>query len=130
MLSIFGAKPVINKSMTVKIQDPVVVSGAAYDYISEKVLTAGASGVRLSLIEYGCTGFKYCWEYIYSDYSETPDHVTKFENWQLVIDYSDVSKLAGSTIDVKRTNFGEELTVLSPKAAAECGCGESVSFNE
>lgn len=89
----------------------------------------GAIGVSLALKPAGCAGFEYVWNVV-----ERVD-----EGWQqqYLGDYlflvDDLSKdfLEGSLVDLVDEGLkGRTLVVKSPKASGECGCGESVTFNE
>ena len=110
-----------------KKQELITVTEEAQKHFDKIVKQFDATGVRLSLQEAGCTGFKYCWEYI-KGYDHNPDYVLNFGDWDFVVHYQDMKFLAGSIIDLKRLDFGTEIVVESPQLDAQCGCGESVSF--
>ena len=69
----------------------------------------------------GCSGFQYTW-----GLSETKTDDEIIDNI-LLLDPLAVMYVIGSKIDYVTELGGSFLTVVNPKATAQCGCGESFS---
>ena len=68
----------------------------------------------------GCSGFQYVWGLSDTKDNEVIDNI-------LLLDPMAIMYVIGSKIDYITELGGSFLTVVNPKATAQCGCGESFS---
>tara|TARA_R110000868_G_scaffold84531_10_gene238304 strand:+ start:4601 stop:4963 length:363 start_codon:yes stop_codon:yes gene_type:complete len=100
---------------------------------SEHLITSiesseGAVGVSLALKPAGCAGFEFVWK-IVTDIEEGFSEQV-LGDYLFLLDNMSKDFLAGSIVDLVNEGLkGKTLTVRSPKASGECGCGESVTFD-
>ena len=111
---------------TFDLQQPLRVTDAAAAHFARKLGAAGKRGVRISVEESGCTGFKYVLEEV--DEGREADESVALENGvQLYIDAKAVDFLRGTEVDLSREGINKVLRFNNPNVVAECGCGESFS---
>lgn len=88
-------------------------------------------GFRLSLVQSGCNGYSYSIQPAITS-TDRDDMFQAFEMIQLgialVVDFSEMAKLDGMTIDYVKSGFNENFTFDNPNASGNCGCGSSVNF--
>ncbi len=89
-------------------------------YLSE---SGRAVGLRLAVKTTGCSGWAYVVQL--TDAIEKTDHVCETEGVKIVIDADSLPYLDGTRMDYIRQGLSERFSFANPKAAAECGCGES-----
>ncbi len=89
-------------------------------YLSE---SDKAIGLRLAVKTTGCSGWAYVVQLTAS--IEKTDHVCETQGVKIVIDAESLPFLDGTRMDFTRQGLGERFSFENPKAAAECGCGES-----
>ena len=113
-----------------KPEDSVMVSQGATDYFCE-MLNDENNTVRILLVEDGCSGFKY--EFIKEKFS-TPsngDLIIKLaEGRYLIIDGDFKNMMLGTHIKLLTKDLNKEIVLENPNVVGQCGCGESVLFNE
>tara|TARA_B110000977_G_scaffold175337_1_gene230008 strand:- start:1863 stop:2219 length:357 start_codon:yes stop_codon:yes gene_type:complete len=86
-----------------------------------------AIGVSLALKPAGCAGFEFVWKMVSEE--EEGFKVSELGPYKFLLCDMSVDMLAGSVVDLVNEGLkGKTLTVKSPKASGECGCGESVTF--
>ena len=76
--------------------------------------------VTLAVKGGGCSGFQYVWGLSETKDNEVIDNI-------LLLDPMAIMYVIGSKIDYITELGGSFLTVVNPKATAQCGCGESFS---
>lgn len=102
----------------------VRVTPAAAEHFRRSLNSASSAGVRISVRESGCTGFKYFVEE--TDAPSDGDVRIMLENGvALYIDPGAIPFLRGTEIDYTRENLNYVLKFNNPNVVAECGCGES-----
>lgn len=89
----------------------------------------GGIGLRVGTRKSGCTGYAY--EVDYADEVSDGDHVFESGDIKVVVGDSDMAFLDGMTIDFVRQNMlNQGFEFINPNVKDECGCGESVSFQQ
>ena len=113
---------------TFDAQVPLRVTAAAAEHFRRKLSGAGKRGVRISVQESGCTGFKYVMEEV--DDGQAGDASVALDNGiQVFVDAGAVDFLRGTEVDLAREGINKVLRFNNPNVVAECGCGESFSVN-
>ncbi len=82
-----------------------------------------AIGLRLAVKTTGCSGWAYVVQL--TDAIKKTDHVCETQGVKIIIDSESMPYLDGTRMDFVRQGLGERFSFANPKAAAECGCGES-----
>lgn len=112
---------------TFSLEQSVSVTEAAQEHFRRQLQSGDASGVRLSVKESGCTGFKYVVDLVESgqdgDLSLELDNGVKF-----FIDREALKIVNGTRIDYQREGLNQSLTFHNPNVTDECGCGESFNI--
>tara|TARA_Y100000589_G_scaffold329263_2_gene375308 strand:- start:1240 stop:1575 length:336 start_codon:yes stop_codon:yes gene_type:complete len=85
----------------------------------------GILGIRIKVLEGGCSGKTYNVDYA-KDIKEN-EEVIKKNGVSFIIDPAATLFLAGCTIDWKQEKFKNGFTFENPNEIARCGCGESFS---
>ena len=105
------------------------VTPAAAEHFRASLAGKGLAGVRISVRESGCTGFKYVMDEVASAVSED-DVVMDLNNGvTLFLEPGALTFLRGTEIDYTREGVNRSLKFNNPNVTAECGCGESFSVN-
>ena len=101
------------------------------DKAAERVRTFIASrgsgiGLRLGVKRTGCSGYAYVVNYA----DEISDTDTVFENAgvKIVVDRESLDYIDGTEVDFVRQGLNESFRFRNPRAAGECGCGESFNI--
>ncbi len=102
------------------------VSAAAAEHFRRNLAGKDAAGVRLSVEESGCTGFKYVVE-LAPVAPEGDINMTLDNGVELYIDPAAIAFLRGTEIDYAQESINRTLKFHNPNVVAECGCGESFS---
>jgi len=101
---------------------------ATQHLISQVEGFAGGIGVSLGLMPNGCAGYEYRWDIVTGIEEGYKEH--ELGPYLFLLDEKSEDFLAGSTVDLVNEGVkGKTLTVKSPNASGECGCGESVTFD-
>lgn len=112
----------------------ITITDAAKEHIKKTLENLNKPYLIFSLKGGGCAGFEYFWlpasqeDY---DTNGTPDRdvfIDLSEDKKLVVDYTSLVYIFGSTIDYKSDFVSSQLVVDNPNAHSSCGCGTSVSF--
>jgi len=105
----------------------LTVTPAAAEHFRASLAGTGRSGVRISVRESGCTGFKYVMEEVESSGSEGDVAVDLANGVTLFLEPAALAFLRGTEIDYTREGVNRSLKFNNPNVTAECGCGESFS---
>lgn len=91
--------------------------------ISEQENASDYSGVRLSVVGGGCSGFQYSM----SLETETADEDTVFDSdgLKVIVDNQSIGYLDGTIVDFIDTPQGAGFKFNNPNVKSTCGCGES-----
>lgn len=107
----------------------ITLSTAAAERV--KHFVAGQSdglGLRFGVKRTGCSGWGYVTDLATS---QAPDD-TVFEDQgvRIFVDAQSLALVDGTHIDFQRHGINHVFTFTNPRAAAECGCGESFTTDE
>lgn len=105
----------------------VTVSDAAAHHFSKQIKRSQSAGIRLSLKQAGCTGYKY----VIDEIESAPEQDLDMElsnGVHLYIDTNFISAIQGTQIDVRKQGLNFNLIMENPNVKDECGCGESFSI--
>jgi len=105
----------------------VTVTPAAAEHFRASLADKGFAGVRISVRESGCTGFKYVMDEVESAASEGDVAVDLANGITLYLEPAALAFLRGTEIDYAREGVNRTLKFNNPNVTAECGCGESFS---
>ena len=105
----------------------VTVTPAAAEHFRASLADKGFAGVRISVRESGCTGFKYVMDEVESAGSEGDVSVALANGITLYLEPAALAFLRGTEIDYAREGVNRTLKFNNPNVTAECGCGESFS---
>lgn len=108
-------------------KEPITITLAAEEYIGEILAKHPGKLLRVGVDGKGCAGFQYNFELITEQELNPLDDIISRDWGKLVVDYSSVMYLLGSTLNLKEDLFSCELVWLNPQAASTCGCGKSFS---
>lgn len=109
--------------------DVVSVSQEAAAHFEKQIKKTQSAGIRLSLKQAGCTGFKYVVDEVES--AQDTDLDVALENGvHLYIDNNYINAIRGTQIDVKKQGLNFNLILENPNVKDECGCGESFSIED
>ncbi len=85
----------------------------------------GGLGLRLGIKQTGCSGFAYVIDY--ADQIEEGDVVFETAGVSVIVDKPSLEYIDGTQVDFIKDGLNEAFKFKNPKAAGECGCGESFS---
>lgn len=106
--------------------DTIGVSDAALEHFRKLLKQKSKGGVRISLKESGCTGFKYVIEEV--DGPHAGDQQKQLaDGVGLYVEPASLVALKGLQIDLKREGLNQNLVMNNPNVKDACGCGESFS---
>ena len=105
----------------------VTVTPAAAEHFRASLADKGCAGVRISVRESGCTGFKDVMDEVESAGSEGDVSVDLTNGITLYLEPAALAFLRGTQIDYAREGVNRTLKFNNPNVTAECGCGESFS---
>lgn len=109
---------------TFSVEQSITVTEAAQEHFRRQLLSGGADGVRLSVKESGCTGYKYVVDLV--EAGRDGDLAMELDNGVRLFISRDALKLvSGTRIDFQREGLNQSLTFHNPNVTDECGCGES-----
>ncbi|TYT23742.1 iron-sulfur cluster assembly accessory protein [Luteimonas viscosa] len=102
----------------------IQLTPAAYDRVRQFLAgEPGALGLRFGVRRTGCSGWGYEVELARDE--RAGDSVSEFQGVRIYVDATSQPLVDGTTIDFVRKGLNHEFVFANPKAAAECGCGES-----
>lgn len=105
----------------------ISVTPEAARHLKDQVESKGASAVRISVKESGCTGYMYVMEEV--DAGEANDVTVDLENGMHVfVDAESIGFLRGTQLDYVREGINRTLKFKNPNVTAACGCGESFAI--
>ena len=102
----------------------VSVTAAAAEHFSNALKPKGLSGVRISVKDSGCTGFKYVLDEV-SDGEESDVSIALDNGINIYVAADALSVIRGTQIDYTLEGVNRTLKFNNPNVVAECGCGES-----
>ena len=105
----------------------VTVTPDAAEHFRSSLAGRGYKGVRISVRESGCTGFKYVMDEVESGVSDDDVEVELANGITLYLEPAALAFLRGTEIDYAQEGVNRTLKFNNPNVTAECGCGESFS---
>jgi iron-sulfur cluster assembly accessory protein len=105
----------------------VTVTPAAAEHFRASLAGTSYTGVRISVRESGCTGFKYVMDEVESGGGEGDVAVDLANGVTLFLEPAALAFLRGTEIDYTREGVNRSLKFNNPNVTAQCGCGESFS---
>ena len=105
----------------------VTVTPAAAEHFRASLAGKGFAGVRISVRESGCTGFKYVMDEVESSGSDGDVAMDLNNGVTLFLEPAALAFLRGTEIDFAIEGVNRNLKFNNPNVTAECGCGESFS---
>lgn len=107
--------------------DKLTLTSNAISFIQKKLEShPKAVGMRISITKGGCSGSMY--DINFAEQREPEDIVVEKEGIKVMIDPVSLKYLEKTEIDCIKDDFGEYLKFRNPNVKGECGCGESISF--
>jgi iron-sulfur cluster assembly accessory protein len=107
--------------------DVITVTPEAARHLKSQVQAKGASAVRISVKESGCTGYMYVMEEV--DAGREQDLSLNLDNGVGVyVDANSIGFLRGTELDYVQEGINRTLKFKNPNVTAACGCGESFSI--
>lgn len=103
-------------------------SDAALAHLRDRLENSEAPGLRLGLIESGCSGYMYELEYLDGAIDEAVDTRVN-EAVPIFVAKSQLPLVQGTRVDYVTEGLNATLRFENPRASASCGCGESFSFS-
>ncbi|MCL6415369.1 iron-sulfur cluster assembly protein IscA [Aestuariirhabdus sp. Z084] len=104
----------------------VTMTEAAADHVSRFLDNRGKGfGVRVGVKTTGCSGMGYILEFV--DDALTEDTVFECHGVNVVVDPKSLVYIDGTELDFVKEGLNEGFKFNNPRAASECGCGESFS---
>lgn len=89
--------------------------------------TGGATGVRLSVKQSGCTGYMYVLDLVPA--AKSGDEVIHLaDGVEVYLDPASLPVIRGTTIDYVTEGVNRQLAFINPNARDYCGCGESFNI--
>jgi len=82
-----------------------------------------ALGLRFGVKRTGCSGWGY--EVELAREAREDDAISEQDGVRIYVDAASQPMVDGTTIDFVRKGLNHEFVFANPRAAAECGCGES-----
>lgn len=86
----------------------------------------GGLGLRLGIKQTGCSGFAYVIDY--ADEVDADDVVFESDGVSVIVDKPSLEYIDGTRVDFVKQGLNEAFKFDNPKAAGECGCGESFNI--
>jgi iron-sulfur cluster assembly protein len=86
----------------------------------------GGLGLRLGIKQTGCSGYAYVVDY--ADEVDDKDVIFESGGVSVVVDKQSLEYIDGTQIDFVKEGLNEAFKFKNPKAAGECGCGESFNI--
>jgi len=110
-------------------QPPVTVTDAAATQIARLMAKQQAAGLRIGVKKGGCAGMEYTMDYVPE--VEAHDEVIEVVGGARVI----IAPMAqmflfGTEIDYETSLLESGFKFRNPNVVDECGCGESIKFDE
>jgi len=88
----------------------------------------GASGVRIRVVDSGCSGYAYSLSLTDEKDLQSDDIVSDYPNLQVIVDKASMLILNGTEVYIDREGLNEYLRFNNPNAVGHCGCGESFTL--
>ena len=105
----------------------ITLTDNAADRVRRFLVQRGTGiGLRLGIKRTGCSGFAFTVNY--ADEIGDDDVVFDNDDVKVIVDQESLQYIDGTEVDYVRDGLNEAFKFRNPKAAGECGCGESFSI--
>lgn len=104
----------------------ILVTDAAIAHFQRLLSQKSKTGVRISLKESGCTGFKYVIEEVDGPLAGDLQRQLA-RDVALYVEPASLAALKGLQIDLQKVGLNKNLVMNNPNIKDACGCGESFS---
>lgn len=104
---------------------PVRLTEAALRHLRQQIRSTTALGLRLTVKESGCTGYRYVLDLVQGEAPAGDLRVAVADDVVLWLDPQALDIVRGTTIDYAREGVNSTLRFLNPNVQDSCGCGES-----
>ena len=102
----------------------ITLTEAAASRVRDQLASRGHGiGLRVGVRKTGCSG--YAWVVNFADEVAEDDRVFESRGIQVVVAEETLGLIDGTEVDYTRHGLNEAFSFRNPKAASECGCGES-----
>jgi iron-sulfur cluster assembly protein len=102
----------------------IQLTPAAFDRVRQFLAADPAAlGLRFGVKRTGCSGWGY--EVDLAREARDGDSLSEQDGVRIYVDAQSLPMVDGTTIDFVRKGLNHEFVFANPRAAAECGCGES-----
>ncbi|MCR6662250.1 MAG: iron-sulfur cluster assembly accessory protein [Luteimonas sp.] len=102
----------------------IALTPAAFERVRQFLAShPDALGLRFGVKRTGCSGWGY--EVDLANEVLEGDVVSEQDGVRIYVDAASQPMVDGTTIDFARKGLNHEFVFANPRAAAECGCGES-----
>ena len=106
---------------------PLEFSEAALAHLRGRLTDSSATGLRLALVESGCSGYMYELDYLDGEIKES-QHLRVSPDVPIFIPRGQLHLVQGTRVDYVTEGLNAMLRFENPRAQASCGCGESFSI--
>lgn len=106
---------------------PLILSEAALAHLRTRLEGSEAAGLRLALVESGCSGYMYELQYLNGE-GEESQHLRVSEDVPIFVPHAQLHLVQGTRVDYVTEGLNAMLRFENPRAEASCGCGESFSI--
>jgi iron-sulfur cluster assembly protein len=107
----------------------ITLTESAARRVSEHLGRRGRGvGLRLGVRKAGCSGFAYVIDY--ADEIGSADVVFDDRGVRVVVDRASLPYIDGTEVDFVRQGLNEAFKLHNPNVTDECGCGESIKFQQ
>lgn len=112
---------------TAPLQGPTreirLTESAARHFARQLTRAPAGSGVRLSVVPAGCSGYRYRVDH--AGPIGPDDTVFESRGIRILVDSTSLARIQGTTVDVIQEGLSRRVRFDNPNAEKTCGCGES-----
>lgn len=102
----------------------ITLAPAALERVKSYVASdPSALGLRFGVVRTGCSGWGYAIDLAREQ--KEADSISEQDGVRVFVDADSFDLVDGTEIDFLKQGLNEQFVFRNPKAAAECGCGES-----
>lgn len=109
-------------------KDAVTMTDRAVAQISKLMAAKGHQGLRIGVKKGGCAGMEYTMDYV--DEVDPHDEIVERDGARIIIAPMAQMFLFGTEVDYQTSLLESGFRFKNPNVVDECGCGESIKFDE
>ena len=103
----------------------ISITDEAKKHFDKVISEKKAIGIKLNIINTGCSGKSYSLGFIEDSYNKKEYISFTKSNIVFQIEKRNVSYFRNMKIDLKKIDFNEKIVFINPNISEKCGCGES-----